>query len=877
MSKSNNKIFVQIASYRDPELLPTLKDILLKAKYPENLIFSIAWQHSKDEKWDNLDEYINDPRFKIIDIDYKESKGVCWARNLLQKNYDGEKYTLQMDSHHRFVENWDEKLINTLKKIQKKGYKKPLISGYIPSYEPTTDPVGRVMEPWKMNFDRFSPEGIVHFMPATIDEHKEINEPVRARFYSAHFAFTLGQFVKEVPHDPELYFHGEEHSISVRAFTWGYDLFHLHEVIMWHYYTRNGAKRQWDDDSEWSKLNNHAHLRCRKLFSMDDEIYNPDEFGIYGFGNIRTLDDYERYSGISFSKRATQQWTLDNKYPPNPPIDDNDEYNKSFLSIFKHCIDIGYNLVPYDDYTFWAVAFEDENGNELYRKDADQSEIIRMKNDPDGYCKIWRDFYTEKKPYKWIVWPHSEKHGWQDRIEGVLYEKKKSPSVEKINLDVNVKNIETNTIDFEKTLDEKLRTDRIMVHLPAYREPELIPTIKDALKNAKHPDRIIFGICRQYNDDDKFDNIDEFRNDPRFKIIDIPYQEAKGLAYARALINDTLLEDEEFLLQLDSHHRFTENWDVTLLDWYYELKNDGHNPLICGYLPYYNPFNDPQDRVQEPWLSEAASFYPHGTIFIRPTGVPNWKDLTKPYPARFLSGHFAFGPNKWAKDVRHDPNIFFSGEELNLTVRSFTHGYDLFHPHRVVIWHATMREERSGMLVWDDQYKRGETMWWKQQDIGRARIRQLIGVEDNGFDLEPYTLGNVRTIRDYEKYSGIHFKKKSFQKWTVDNNFPPNPYTYETEEEWENSFMYSFYYLVNIDRSQLPADDYNFVLVAFDDKNGNGVHTKFIDGINIKKFLNGDGPIHYEEMFLVDEVPDKVVYWGHSPERGWSERVEIKL
>jgi hypothetical protein len=30
-------------------------------------------------------------------------------------------------------------------------------------------------------------------------------------------------------------------------------------------------------------------------------------------------------------------------------------------------------------------------------------------------------------------------------------------------------------------------------------------------------------------------------------------------------------------------------------------------------------------------------------------------------------------------------------------------------------------------------------------------------------------------------------------------------------------------------------------------------------------------------MFLVDEAPSKVVYWGHSPERGWAERVEIKL
>lgn len=47
-----------------------------------------------------------------------------------------------------------------------------------------------------------------------------------------------------------------------------------------------------------------------------------------------------------------------------------------------------------------------------------------------------------------------------------------------------------------------------------------------------------------------------------------------------------------------------ENWDETLIKWYYDLKKEGYNPIIGGYLPYYNPFNDPADRVQEPWQSE---------------------------------------------------------------------------------------------------------------------------------------------------------------------------------------------------------------------------------------------------------------------------------
>ena len=415
---TKNTIFIQIASYRDPQLIPTIKDCIDKAKNPENLIFSIAWQHSLEDKWDNLNEYKNDPRFKIIDIDYKDSKGACWARNQIQQLYNDEKYTLQLDSHHRFIQDWDKELIKMVTNLQSKGYKKPLISSYIPSFNPENDPSERILEPWWMTFDRFIPEGAVFFLPATIPGWRDMTEPVPARFYSAHFAFTIGEFAKEVQHDPEYYFHGEEISIAVRAFTHGYDLFHPHKVIAWHEYTRKGRTKQWDDDSEWGKRNEISHRRNRILFGMDGECSCSIRFGKYGLGKERLLRDYEQYSGIKFSNRGVQQYTLDNKFAPNPIIKDVAEYETSFLTIFKHCIDIGFEQIPLDDYNVFAVAFEDSEGNEIHRQDADTSEIQRIKNDPDGYGKVWRTFNTVVRPVKWIVWPHSVSQGWMNRLEG---------------------------------------------------------------------------------------------------------------------------------------------------------------------------------------------------------------------------------------------------------------------------------------------------------------------------------------------------------------------------------------------------------------------------------------------------------------------------
>jgi glycosyltransferase involved in cell wall biosynthesis len=415
-----SKIFIQIASYRDPELEKTIKSAIENAKKPKNLVFGIARQFHPDDKFDTLDEFRKDKRFKILDIPYSESQGACWARNQIQQLYDGEKYTMQIDSHMRFAPNWDEEMINMIKQLQKKGYKKPLLTGYVSSFDPENEPQGRVQDPWRMVFDRFIPEGAVFFLPETIPGWQDLTEPVTSRFYSAHYCFTLGEFSVEVQHDPEYYFHGEEISIAARAYTWGYDLFHPHKTLIWHEYTRKGRTKQWDDDKQWVDRNNKCHKKNRALFGMDNEP--PMDHGKYGFGPYRTLKDYEKYSGLLFSKRAIQQETIDKKYPPNTyNYSSEEEWINSFASIFKHCIDIGYSQVPETDYDFWAVAFHDENDETIYRKDADANEIIRMKNDPDGYCKVWRDFQTTIKPKYWVVWPHSISKGWGERITGNLY------------------------------------------------------------------------------------------------------------------------------------------------------------------------------------------------------------------------------------------------------------------------------------------------------------------------------------------------------------------------------------------------------------------------------------------------------------------------
>lgn len=441
------QIFVQIASYRDPQLIPTLDSMLDNAANASALNISICWQHGDDETTEMLLDAGFDilefeerealhpiiratykgANFIFIDVPYLESQGACWARNAIQQLYNNEKYTLQLDSHHRFVESWDTKCIDMLESLRYKSAK-PLLTAYIPSFDPENDPAGRVNQPWKMDFDRFIPEGAVFFIPSTIEDAAERTEPMRARFFSAHFTFADGSFAVEVQHDPEYFFHGEEISIAARAFTHGYDLYHPHIVVAWHEYTRKNRTKVWDDHTtdsknknglklDWVERNNLCHSRNRILFGMDGEKQDQIDFGKYGFGTARTLREYEEHAGISFELRAVQQLTLDRQEPllVSKKYESEQEWKDSMtgshdLRICLHKNDVG-EIV--DDFDFWYVAAHDEEG-EIFRKDLQADEIKKhLQGDWIDYRFI---FLANRKATHYIVWTHSKSREWMTKV-----------------------------------------------------------------------------------------------------------------------------------------------------------------------------------------------------------------------------------------------------------------------------------------------------------------------------------------------------------------------------------------------------------------------------------------------------------------------------
>ena len=312
------QIFVQIAAYRDSEVVPTLRDCVARAAHPGRLRFGICWRRGEDE---TLEEFGSDPRVRVYSIPWHRSPGLCWARSICQKLWRKEDYTLQLDAHHRFVEGWDELLVDMHRQV---GGGRAILTTYAGAYRPGDDETARSPVPKKITAGSFRDYGTIKLVGAPMDNYRALDRPIRARFVSGGFYFTTGLHCVEYRYDPNLYFLGDELSLSVRSWCLGYDLYHPHRQVLYHYYLREGERRPWDDadsaphDAEvrrWGERERMGLSRLRRLLGMEEP---PIDIGCYGLSQRRPLADYERYAGIRFAGRIISGEAHEGIEPPAP-------------------------------------------------------------------------------------------------------------------------------------------------------------------------------------------------------------------------------------------------------------------------------------------------------------------------------------------------------------------------------------------------------------------------------------------------------------------------------------------------------------------------------------------------------------------------------
>lgn len=392
----------------------------------------------------------------------------------------------------------------------------------------------------------------------------------------------------------------------------------------------------------------------------------------------------------------------------------------------------------------------------------------------------------------------------------------------------------------------------IFVHLVSYRNFDVIPTIRDCIEKSSDKDNLHFGVCLQQDESTPHEIIH-----PRIKVHSVPSGESRGPGWARSMAQ-SFYEGQDYQMQIVSGSRFAEGWDEKLIA---ALGQTGSpKPIITNYPNKYNPASGEKE------LPEIAF---RNQIYQMLAGLPvTWpspmKGVTSMLPSRWVSNDFFFSHGSHCLDVKADPELYYSELESALTLRSFCAGYDVFNHFTPLVW----KDYSPRPWNWNDDQE-----WWLKDRASKARFNNLINEEQKG----EYGLSGLRSLRDFELYTGIDFKGKRLQKSTVSGDNPPCKY--ENDDQWEREYMKDYLITVNWDIDQIErCDDYDYWYFAVEDEFGNIINRQDLrleQDANSIQFKSNFKKIYFKAMNKA--VPAKICIQPFSKSKGGLKKVKFDI
>jgi hypothetical protein len=294
------RIFISIASYRDPELQWTIKSAIENANNPDNLYFGVVNQGVDSELFD----IHSTKNMSLIKMHPKEAKGAGFARAKAMELYSGQEYFLQIDSHTRFAPGWDLICIDQLNRAKNiSGHSRVLLSYFPAPFEPERNggmflvknnpKIKDYPTRQKILLNKRKQWTAERFeFDSKLKENPELSETVLGGFM-----FSDGSIVNEVPYDPEISFFGEEICFAMRSWTRGWDIYSPSKNIVYHFYSRGGYSKIWKDRNlrgiSWKEIEEISYSKQKRVLCGEEE-------GVFGAGNIRTLAEYEIFTNTNF-------------------------------------------------------------------------------------------------------------------------------------------------------------------------------------------------------------------------------------------------------------------------------------------------------------------------------------------------------------------------------------------------------------------------------------------------------------------------------------------------------------------------------------------------------------------------------------------------
>lgn len=308
--KSDGKIFLSIASYRDPQCPLTVLDAITKASNPGNLVIVVCQQN--DESTDAQCAGISLPKLKSklaasptikwIKIPHTDAKGPCWARFAIQQLYSGEQYYLQVDSHTRFVDSWDIKCIDCLSQAQSaKGDELVCLTNYVSTFNMQTEQIE--INPLRGPMFVESVDQTDGFDRYNSKYSNPMTKPQESKGWSGCFAFGPGQMVCDAPYDPytPFLFFGEEMDMFARLYTRGWLMYIPHIPICFTIFDRSYRKTFWEHPDQaaivpWSKIRLYERFGILSDdFVKQIPVQVLQDAQVFGLGSVKTFDEFMEY------------------------------------------------------------------------------------------------------------------------------------------------------------------------------------------------------------------------------------------------------------------------------------------------------------------------------------------------------------------------------------------------------------------------------------------------------------------------------------------------------------------------------------------------------------------------------------------------------
>lgn len=189
----------------------------------------------------------------------------------------------------------------------------------------------------------------------------------------------------------------------------------------------------------------------------------------------------------------------------------------------------------------------------------------------------------------------------------------------------------------------------------------------------------------------------------RVREIIMDYREAEGPCLARHLAQQ-LWKGEAYYLQLDSHMRFVQGWDVICLQQLHAAENSSGSKraVLSTYPPDYHGMGAtasiPDSSSAPIPLLCAQGFNSDGFLtFVAKAMKRSLLREDSPVPELFWAAGFSFSRSSLIKEVPYSkelPHLFF-GEEIYQLARMWTRGWQIFAPSVPICFHKYERSSRS--------------------------------------------------------------------------------------------------------------------------------------------------------------------------------------